>query len=113
MEEGLYIATFGLPGIPGFFSRGIVVLETNRFYGGDSFYYYTGRYEVKDGKFAAEGNVVMHTPGIMTIFGSGAPAQDIVISGTHSGLKISGSLRQKATPIPTFAVELEFREKLP
>ncbi|MGB8965273.1 MAG: hypothetical protein WCB99_06505 [Candidatus Cybelea sp.] len=113
MEEGLYIVTFGHPGVPGFYSRGVVVLETNRFYGGDSFYYYTGRYEAKGEEFTAEGNVVVHTPGIMTIFGNPAPVQPIQISGTFRNGKLSATMRQKATPIPTVGVELEFREKLP
>jgi hypothetical protein len=113
MEEGIYIATFGLPNVPGFFSRGVVMLETNRFYGGDSFYYYTGRFEVTGDRFEAAGKVIMHTPGMLTIFGSGAPIQEIVITGTHRDGKVSGIMRLKASAVPEIAVQLEFRERLP
>jgi hypothetical protein len=34
-------------------NAGVVVFETNRIFGGDSWYYYSGTYEGKDGKLSA------------------------------------------------------------
>ena len=103
MEEGLYIVTFG---VPGFFARGVAVLETNRFYGGDSVYYYSGEFNVKDDSFTGRGRVVVHTPGIATIFGSFEPDQRILIAGKVKDGKITGTIRPEGAPIPTFPIEL-------
>jgi hypothetical protein len=34
-------------------NAGVIVLETNKLFGGDSWYYYTGKYQTKNGKLTA------------------------------------------------------------
>lgn len=114
MEEGLYIVKFGFPT---WYAAGVIVLETLRFFGGDSIYYYVGDYKVDGKKFHATGRVVLHTPvpGAVTIFGDPSPAIEIIAAGDidAEGRKITGMMSRRANPIPTLPIELTFREKLP
>jgi hypothetical protein len=45
--------TITLPG-QGNINAGVVIFETGRLFGGDSWYYYTGTYEGKNGKLTAK-----------------------------------------------------------
>src|SRR6266436_4982225 len=51
--EALWSVEFLTPGQNNI-NAGIVILETNRVFGGDSWYYYTGTYQGEDGKLAAQ-----------------------------------------------------------
>ena len=50
--EALWSLLFAAGNSPGV-SAGVVVLETGRIFGGDSWYYYTGSYEGRNGKLTA------------------------------------------------------------
>jgi hypothetical protein len=50
--EALWSLLFAAGNTPSV-SAGVVVLETGRIFGGDSWYYYTGSYEGRSGKLAA------------------------------------------------------------
>jgi hypothetical protein len=44
MSEGLYVVEFGDVGTAATRNGGVAVLETNRIFGGDSGYYYLGKF---------------------------------------------------------------------
>ena len=65
----------GAAGYSQFEAAGVVVLETNRLFGGDSSYYYTGSYVGKNGRLTARVEV-KHYAG---------PANSILVGGPLAG----------------------------
>ena len=64
--EGLWAIRFGHKGEAGLPNGGVVVFETNRVFGGDSWIAYTGRYELQEGKrVVANVTAEQHSPGIV------------------------------------------------
>ena len=78
--EGLWVVRFtaSLTG------AGVVVLETQRLFGGDSGYYWYGDYRTDGGQIVARATIVRHTviPNAGTIFGDDADRFDITLTGT-------------------------------
>jgi len=64
-------------------STGVVVLETNRLFGGDGLYYYLGRYELIGTDITAEVKVTRYLrgPEVVTAWGDDAPVFHIKLKG--------------------------------
>jgi hypothetical protein len=110
--EGLYIVHFG---IPTFYGSGVIVLETERFFGGDSMYYYVGDYKVNGNAITGRGKVVLHTaiPNVPTIFGDVTGAFNVELNGVIGNDRIDGSMRRPDIPAINLPIVLSFRERLP
>jgi hypothetical protein len=110
--EGLYVVRFGSPVLWG---AGVIVLETQRFFGGDSMYYYVGDYALNGTEITGSGKVVLHTaiPGVPTIFGDPAVEFEIRLKGTIGKTNISGWMSRADMPGATQGVVMTFRQKLP
>jgi hypothetical protein len=52
----------------GLFGAGVVIFETNRVFGGDTYFYWVGNYSVKDGMITGEVDVRRHMEGVPFIF---------------------------------------------
>ena len=110
--EGLYVVHFG---IPTYYGSGVIVLETERFFGGDSMYYYVGDYKVNGAAIIGKGRVVLHTsiPNVPTIFGDVTGKFNVELSGVIGNERIEGSMRRPDMPAIALPIVLIFREKLP
>jgi hypothetical protein len=95
MVEALYVLEFGDVRSPDFRNGGVVVLETNRVFGGDSGYYYVGNYEVTGDKIGGSLRVVRHNPAWPNVFGDSATSFDVTFHGSISGDIISGWMDRK------------------
>jgi len=80
MTEGVYLVSFGDVNAPGqFINGGVVMLDTLKVYGGDSGYYYTGSYSVKEDKISADVRIEKHNPGWHDAFGTGLESFKITL----------------------------------
>jgi len=50
--------------------KGVIVLSNKRLFGGDSGYYYTGSYNIKNGIITADLVVIRHDPNWLSVFGA-------------------------------------------
>ena len=80
MLEGFWTAEF--QGIANFFGGAVVILIGSRLYGGDSQYYYTGFYDVKDKTLTGLLQVTAFVPGATTVFGTHERNFTIHLNGT-------------------------------
>src|SRR5258705_11671607 len=80
MMDGLWTVEF--EGVPNFLGGGVVVLANNRLYGGDSQYYFTGLYDIKDGGMTALVQVTSFVPAAVTVFGTQEKQFSLQITGT-------------------------------
>ena len=109
--EGLWIVKFGMPALWG---AGVIVLESQRFFGGDSAYYYVGDYGIEGAKITAHGRIARHTlvPGLTSIFGDWDDF-NVTLIGTVSEGHISGVMQRQGVLIPPVPVVLDFKTILP
>jgi hypothetical protein len=71
VRDGLYNLTIVMSGPKRGHATGIVVLRGGVILGGDSFFYYTGSYTFRSGRWRGEMTVNQHTeaPGLNLVFG--------------------------------------------
>ena len=112
MTEALYTVEFGDVTGSGYINGGVVVLETNRVFGGDSGYYYLGNYTVKDGVLTATVEITKHNPAWANAFGDYAGAFRIQVTGQIQGQNVVGMMQRIGTQI-TLPVRLLWKAKLP
>lgn len=68
--EAMWTVEFvGLPGQEANFGAGVLVLETQRAFGGDSYMYYVGSYKVNGSQISIEVAVGYHNPAGESVFG--------------------------------------------
>ena len=79
--ESLYIVEFGDVAGFGYRNGGVVVLETNRVFGGDSGYFYLGDYSVFGDRFEASVQITKHNLTWVNAFGDAALQFNIRVSG--------------------------------
>jgi hypothetical protein len=110
--EGLYVVNFG---VPSYFGSGVIVLETQRFFGGDSMYYWIGDYRTDRGNIVANGTVTLHTPiaNIPTIFGDVTGEFRVELTGRIGDRRIDGFMSRPDMPGFVLPVVLTFRQSLP
>ncbi|HVI05890.1 MAG TPA: GrlR family regulatory protein [Sphingomicrobium sp.] len=78
--EALWAVRFGQAGNPNLgLNGGVVVLESGRMFGGDTFYAYTGSYEMNGGTVAGQLHAVrhFHQPGTQSAWGTQEPEFDV------------------------------------
>lgn len=70
MLEGLWVAKFVAPNVPGMeLNGGVVVIESGRLLGGDSGYVYIGQLQPAQSGWAISMKIVRHDPSIISVFG--------------------------------------------
>jgi len=79
--EALYVVEFGDVSGFGYCSGGVVVLETNRIFGGDSGYHYIGNFSVFGDLFEASVRITKHNPSWVNAFGDDALQFEVGVWG--------------------------------
>jgi len=80
MVDGLWTVEF--EGVPNFLGGGVAVLANNRVYGGDSQYYYSGLYDIKEETLTAMLQIAAFVPAAVTIFGTHERQFSLQLTGT-------------------------------
>lgn len=101
-------------------NAGVVIFETDRIFGGDSWYYYTGTFEAKNGKLTARLKSTHYAGPIGSPSLGGRPEGvyefEVVGSGKDNEgrrtLRAHGRVIDPALNVPVFA-ELTWRASLP
>jgi hypothetical protein len=98
MEEALYLVQFQQPDGT-FYSSGVVVLETNRFFGGDSAFVYTGHYNMMGTEFVVTGVSARHSGAVaLNAFGDMADSFEFRIEAHHrDGRNFEGEIIRNDT----------------
>ncbi len=91
---------------------GVVIFETFRIFGGDAQYYYTGRYEVKNGILEGELNVVNYGGKPWSVFGT-LSQFSLILSGKPSDNKFDVEGALKEDPSKKILIRLTKRAELP
>jgi hypothetical protein len=111
--EALYTVEFDDFTGPGYRNGGVVVLETNRIFGGDSGYYYIGMFSVKDKTLEGSARITKHNPAWMNVFGDASSAFDIRISAEIKPDVIEGFMERADRPGMQLGIRLTRRASLP
>ncbi|HLI12817.1 MAG TPA: GrlR family regulatory protein [Alphaproteobacteria bacterium] len=111
--EALYVVEFGdvLGGV--YRNGGVVVLETNRIFGGDSGYYYLGSFTPNGSSISAELRVVRHNLNIPSVWGDNAQEFSIRLEGVRHGGVIEGRMVRADRPGIQLPVRLTRKADLP
>jgi hypothetical protein len=109
--ESLYVAEFGDIAGLSYRNGGVVILETNRVFGGDSGYFYLGDYSVFGDRFAASVRITKHNPLFENVFGDAAPQFDIRVFG-NIGDEIITAIMERLDR-PGFSSPLRLIRKAP
>jgi hypothetical protein len=111
--ESLYVAEFGDVTGVGFCNGGVVVLETNRVYGGDSGYFNLDDYSVFGDRFAASVLITKHNPLWANIFGDDALQFEIRVLGTIQNEVIEAIMERLDRPGTQLPLRLIRKAPLP
>jgi hypothetical protein len=111
--EALYTVEFDDFTGPGFRNGGVVVLETNRIFGGDSGYYYIGTFSAKEGKLDGSARITKHNPAWMNAFGDASSEFDIRIAAIIKPDLIEGFMERCERPGMRLALRLIRKASLP
>ena len=100
-EEALWTVEFETAS--GWTNGGVVVLETGRVYGGDSHYYYVGKYSYGQ-PIVAEVRVTHYHGQPGTAWGDAATSFNVVLRGTIAAdrKQIDGIIERQGFPSPRF-----------
>jgi hypothetical protein len=96
MLEALW--SVGFITVQGLYGARVVIFETGRVFGGDSYFYWVGSYRVKDGTITGEVDVSRHMEGVPFIF-PGLDGGRVRFSGpiTSPTMRLTGSLASDPT----------------
>jgi hypothetical protein len=113
--EGIYVVEFGDVGLPRqqYRNGGVVVLETQRVFGGDGGYYYVGTYAVEDSNFELTVRIVKHDPNWINAFGDESLTFNVTMRGTVGNGIIQGTMQRTDLPHITLPIRLTWRDALP
>jgi hypothetical protein len=111
--ESLYVVEFGDVAGAGYRNGGVVILETNRVFGGDSGYYYLGDYEVFGHQFTASARVTKHNPVWANAFGDDAIQFEIRVFGLIKDEIILANMERVDRPGFSLPLRLIRRAALP
>ncbi len=98
--EGLWTADFEV--LAGWRNGGVVVLETGRIFGGDSQYYYLGKYEVSRGTMTGKVSVTHYHGQAGTAFGDNAARFDVELAGNLTENAVDGKATRSGFPAIRF-----------
>lgn len=105
--EALWLVKFGDYETPNEARNGgVLVLETNRGFGGDSGYAYIGTYEVSGDNFEADVSISQFDPDVESVWGSGVTNLDIHASLIREENIMYGSMWPIAAPDQKLSVFL-------
>jgi hypothetical protein len=109
--EALWTAEFDT--VAGWRNGGVIVLETNRAFGGDGQYYYVGKYLLNPakGELTGELTVTHYTGQALTAWGDATPKLNVTLWGKVDEARIEGLLIRPG--YPNLAFRLVKREELP
>jgi len=92
----------------------VFVLEAGRLYGGDSFFYYEGRYEIDNNSSLQASVRVKHYAGdFLTIFGDKKKQYNVRIGGIVVGDKIIATFIREEMPGVKRSIEFVRQEYFP
>lgn len=112
--EALWAVHFGGLYIPGQHNGGVVVLETTRIFGGDSCFYYVGKYDLTDNKLTAQVRITHFNGPNKTAFGtSESDPYDVEFEGVLDGNSIDGEIWKTDDPNDRLSINLLRLENLP
>jgi len=111
MIDGLWTVEF--EGVPNFLGGGIIVLSKNHLYGGDSQYFYTGLYDVKESHITAMVQVSAFVPAPESIFGTREERFSIQLSGEVGERHMKGKGVRADNPSMQIQLTLKKRAELP
>ena len=94
-------------------AKGVVVLSEGRILGGDSYFYYTGHYTFRGGKWRGEMTVNQHTEAVGRNLAFGGREVTCGFSGDYSaaGAEVDGMALVGKTSV-TFTARLTLKEAL-
>jgi hypothetical protein len=111
--EALYVVQFGDVTATGLRNGGVVILDSGRMLGGDSGYYYVGKYAIDGAAITAEIDVVKHDPLWINAFGDSARELKIRLTGAVTGKTIAGYIERVDKPEIRLPVKLTWTAPLP
>jgi hypothetical protein len=111
--EALYVVQFGDVSAAGLRNGGVVVLDSGRMLGGDSGYYYVGKYVVDGAAITADVTVTKHDPLWINAFGDTAQELKIKLTGAVIGKTIEGYVERVDKPAIKLPVKLTWTAPLP
>jgi hypothetical protein len=91
---------------------GVVVFERGRVMGGDSHYYYFGRYAEQENLIKGEARIVHYNGPLATGFGN-SPDFTVVIECRRNGAVITGSIHKPGNESAKLPIRCVRREMLP
>ncbi len=109
--EALWTAEFGDEG--GWMNGGVVVLETNRVFGGDSNYYYVGKFSAAATEIRAEVRAVHYQGEARDAFGGNETDYTVQLRGKQVGEVIEGEMYKTDKPQNTLRLRMTRRAELP
>ncbi|MBR0712786.1 GrlR family regulatory protein [Bradyrhizobium liaoningense] len=94
-------------------AKGVVVLSDGRIMGGDSFFYYTGHYTFRNGKWRGEMTVNQHTEAVGKSLAFGGREVTCGFSGDYSagGAEVDGMALVGKTSV-TFTAKLTLKDPM-
>jgi hypothetical protein len=113
--EGIYVVEFGDVGLPRqqYRNGGVVLLETQRIFGGDGGYYYVGSYVVEASRFELTARIVKHDSNWINAFGDDSRTFNVKMEATVGSGVIQGRMQRMDMPDITLPVRLTLKEVLP
>ena len=77
---------------------GVIVLQGNKVFGGDSQYYYVGTYKESGGEVEAEAQCTHYAGAVSTAFGTNENTYSLKMQGKHSGDLVTGEIWRPDRP---------------
>lgn len=93
-------------------NRGVVAFDRGRVFGGDSHYYYFGRYAEDKNLIRGEARIVHYNGPLATGFGN-SPDFTVVLEARRSGDVINGHIHKPGSDGAKLAIRCVRRETLP
>lgn len=91
---------------------GVIILETNRIFGGDANYYYVGNYKTKDNELSGEVEVTHFGGPMNSVFGDFKQFQ-LILKGTFTNKKIEMTGKMKSNSNAIIKINATRRSELP
>ena len=112
--EALWAVYYGDVFTPGEFNGGTIVFESERIFGGDSSFYYTGKFDASVNSVAAWIKITHYSGDNLTAFGMRVSRSlQIQIQGRRDGDKIIGTMWPVDQPSNILPIGLMHLEDLP
>lgn len=113
LEEALYVVQFGDVVSGTMRNGGVIVLETGQVFGGDSGYYYVGKYEVRNDQISAQVRVVRYNPSMPNVWLDDSDDFTVLLFGQVTGTGIVGQMTRPDKPGISLSVNMALKELLP